>query len=77
MSKSRRVEITWNQVENSYPNRRFMKIRTPFSVIKNALSDIRVMHDFNYEIPTKTREQFWEDECEIHPTSSTCKVYDD
>ena len=28
-----------------------MKLRTPFSVINNALSDIRVMHDFNYEIP--------------------------
>ena len=53
-----------------------MKLRTPFSVIKNAFSDIRVMHDFNYEIPAETREDFWKDECEIHPTSSTCKVYD-
>jgi len=32
-----------------------MKIRTPFSVIKNALSDIRVMHDFNYEIPAENQ----------------------
>ncbi len=54
-----------------------MKLRTPFSAIKNALSDIRVMHDFNYEIPDETREEFWKEECEIHPTSSTCKVYDD
>ena len=77
MSKSRGVEITSNQVEHINPNRRFMKLRTPFSVIKNALSDIRVMHDFNYEIPAKTREEFWKEECEIHPTSSTCKVYDD
>ena len=53
-----------------------MKLRTPF-FIKNALSDIRVMHDFNYEIPAETREEFWKEECEIHPTSSTCKVYDD
>ncbi len=53
-----------------------MKLRTPFSVIKNALSDIRVMHDFNYEFPADTREEFWEEECDIHPTSSTCKVYD-
>ena len=28
-----------------------MKLKTPFSVIKNALSDIQVMHDFNYVIP--------------------------
>ena len=54
-----------------------MKLRTPVSVIKNALSDIRVMHDFNYEIPVETREEFWKEECEIHPTSLTCKVYDD
>ena len=54
-----------------------MRLRTPFSVIKNALSDIRVMHDFNYEIPADTREEFWKDECELHPTSLTCKVYED
>ena len=54
-----------------------MKLRTPFSVIKNALSDIRVMHDFNYEIPAEAREEFWKEACEVHPTSSTCKVYDD
>ncbi len=55
----------------------FMKLGTPFSVIKNALNDIRVMHDFNYEIPTETREEFWKEECENPPTSSTRKVYDD
>ena len=54
-----------------------MKLGPPFSFIKNALSDIRVMHDFNYEIPTENREELWKDECKIHPTSSKCKVYDD
>ena len=53
-----------------------MKLRTPFSIIKNAFSDIRVMHDFNYEIPAETREEFWNNECDIHPTSLTCKVYE-
>ena len=53
-----------------------MKLKTPFSFINNALSDIRVMHDFNYEIPAETREEFWNNECEIHPTSLTCKVYE-
>ena len=77
MSKCRGVEIAWYQVEQSHTNRRFMKLRTPFSMIKNALSDIRVMHDFNYEVPAEAREEFWKEECEVHPTSSTCKVYDD
>ena len=76
MSNCRGVQITGNQVEHSYPNRRFMKLRTPI-FIKNALRDIRVMHDFNYEVPAETREEFWKEECEIHPTSSKCKVYDD
>ena len=35
-----------------------MNLRTPFSVIKNALSDLRVMHDFYYEVPDETREGF-------------------
>ena len=53
-----------------------MKLRTPFSVIKNALSDIRVMHDFNYITPAETREEFWEKECDQYPTKSTCKTYE-
>jgi len=52
-----------------------MKLGTPFSLIKNALSDIRVMHDFNYEIPTETREEFWKDECEIHWDHTMERVY--
>ena len=36
-----------------------MKLKTPFSIIKNALNDMQVMHDFNYEIPTETRDEFW------------------
>ena len=77
MSKSRGVEKTRNQVEHDCSNRRFMKLKTPFSAIKNAFSDIRVMHDFNYEIPAESREEFWEEECDKHPPSSACKVYDD
>ena len=76
MGKSRGVEITKNQVEHLYPNRRFMKLKTPLSFIKNALSDIQVMHDFNYTIPPKTRGEFWENECDLHPTNSTCKTYE-
>ena len=39
-----------------------MKLKTPFSVIKNVLSDIKVMHDFNYTIPTESRDEFWKNE---------------
>tara|TARA_Y100001968_G_scaffold296309_1_gene304403 strand:+ start:294 stop:446 length:153 start_codon:yes stop_codon:yes gene_type:complete len=49
-------------------NRRFMKLRAPISLIKEALSDIRVMHDFNYKIPAEKEGEFWEEECKIHPT---------
>ena len=76
MSNNRDIKIKKNQVEQWYPNRRLMKLKTPFSIIKNALSDIQVMHDFNYEIPTETREEFWLNECDRHPTNSTCKTYE-
>ena len=54
-----------------------MKLRTPLNLIKNALSDVRTMHDFTYTVPTETRDEFWDKECIKHPTSSTCKVYED
>ena len=54
-----------------------MKLKAPFSVVKNALNDIRFMHDFNYQIPAETTEEFWEEECEINPTSWTCILYED
>ena len=53
-----------------------MKLKTPFSIIKNALSDIHLMHDFNYEIPPETREEFWKNECDLYPTKSTFKTYE-
>ncbi len=53
-----------------------MKPRVAFSVIKNALSDFRVMHDFKYITPPETREAFWEKECALNPTKSTCKTYE-
>ena len=53
-----------------------MKLKTPLKIIKNALSDIRTMHDFSYTVPNETRDEFWKKECSNHPTASTCKVYE-
>ena len=53
-----------------------MKQKTPFTFIKDLLSDTGVMHDFNYTTPPKTRDEFWENECDLHPTNSTCKAYE-
>ena len=39
-----------------------MKLKTPLNIIKNALSDIRTMHDFSYTVPNETRDEFWEKE---------------
>ena len=43
-----------------------MKLRTPFNMIRNALSDIRTMHDFSYTAPNETRDEFWDKECSKH-----------
>jgi len=53
-----------------------MKLGTLFSFIKNTLSNIRIMHVFNYEITSKKREKFWKEECKSHQTNSTCKTYE-
>ncbi len=51
-----------------------MKLFNPFTVLKNVLSDIRRMHDFLYNIPPETHDEFGERECDEHPTTSTCKT---
>ena len=35
-----------------------MKFRSPLNILKNALSDIRTMHDFSYIVPNETRDEF-------------------
>ena len=76
MGNNRGIKIIKDQVKQNYPNRRIMKLKSPFSIIKNALSNIQGMHDFNYEIPTETREEFFGNECDRHLTNSTCKAYE-
>jgi len=43
-----------------------MKLTSTFSVIKNAISDIK-------RVPKE--KSFWEKECEMHPTNQSCLVY--
>ncbi len=53
-----------------------MKLRTSFTVITNPLKDIAYMRDFSYQLPNQRRAEFWEEECKLHPTKSTCKLYE-
>ncbi len=53
-----------------------MKLKTPFSVISNPIRDIDYMHDFSYELPKEKSHEFWEQECKLNPTKSTCKLYE-
>ena len=52
-----------------------MKLNTPFTSLKNAISDIWRMHDFNYKLPKEEKQNYWGKECIDHPTSSHFKVY--
>ncbi|MDC3168144.1 hypothetical protein OA867_01830 [Prochlorococcus sp. AH-716-D22] len=54
-----------------------MKLKTPFTVLNNSLSDVWKMHDFNYQLPKETFSEYWDEECILHPTNSHCKIYDD
>ena len=53
-----------------------MKLRTPFTVVANPLRDFDHIHDFNYKLPKESEGDFWEQECKLHPTKSTCKLYE-
>ena len=54
-----------------------MKLTTPFTIINYALNDVWKMHDFNYQLPKDTFNEYWNEECILHPTNSHCKIYDD
>ncbi len=53
-----------------------MKLRTPFTVFPNPLRDLDHMHDFSYKLPVEKHTGFWEKECTLNPSKSTCKVYE-
>ncbi|MDC3119327.1 hypothetical protein OA503_06690 [Prochlorococcus sp. AH-716-K03] len=53
-----------------------MKLTTPFAILNNSLNDIQRMHDFNYQLPKVTSNEYWDEECILHPTNSHCKVFD-
>ncbi len=53
-----------------------MKLRTPFTVFPNPIRDIDRIHDFSYELPQEKHDLFWEKECKLNSTKSTCKLYE-
>ena len=48
-----------------------MKITTPFNSLKNAISDVWRMHDFNHKLPKEAKQDFWEKE---YRASSKCSL---
>ena len=44
-----------------------MKLTTPFSVIKDAISDIKRV----------SKKEYWDKECQDHPSNKHCLVYCD
>ena len=37
-----------------------MRLTTSFTALRNAISDIWRMHDFNYQLPNDQRRDYWE-----------------
>ena len=54
-----------------------MKLTTPFTALKNATSNMCRIHYFNYQLPKKALQKFWDQECMEHPTNNHCKIYCD
>ena len=53
-----------------------MKLRTPFTVFTKPLRGLDYTHNFSYELPQQKQDLFWEEECKLHSTKSTCKLYE-
>ena len=54
-----------------------MKLRTPFTIINDALCDVKRIHDFNYELPEDRRSGYWQKQCEMKPYQVGCLIYED
>ena len=57
--------------------RRLMKPTFPFTILKASLNDLLSMNDFNYQLPKNDINEFWDDECILHPTNSHFKIFCD
>ena len=54
-----------------------MKLTARLTALRNATSDMWRMHDFNYYLPKKEENDYWNQECMAHPTNNHCKMYCD
>ena len=34
------------------------------------------MNNFNYKLPKENLNEYWDEECILHPTNANCKIYD-
>ena len=43
-------------------------------ILNNYLDDVWKMHDFNYQLPKETFNEYWDEECILHPINSNCTI---
>ena len=43
-------------------------------ILNNYLNDVWKMHDFNYQLPKETFNEYWDEECILHPINSNCTI---
>ncbi len=53
-----------------------MKLRTPFSIVVHPVKDTEHIHDLSCKLTNKKLSEFWEHECKLSPTKSSCKLYE-
>ena len=54
-----------------------MKVIAPFTALGNATSDMWRMLFFNYQLPKKVEEEYWNQKIILHLTNSHFKIYCD
>ena len=54
-----------------------MKLTTSITILNNSMNDVWKMHDFNYQLTKDIFSEYWDEECNLNPTNSNCKIFDE
>ena len=68
------TKTPFNILKNTFNNKPLVNISCSIDDVQVPIEECGIHLEVNKEI---SNLDFWETECESHPTNSHCKVYDD
>jgi len=53
-----------------------MKLTSTFIIFNSIQNDVSRINDSHYELLINNFNEYWDEECILHPTNSHCKLCD-